>query len=219
MQGQDFFGDYGPSRTIPEDVIDKILHGLERSDVKNLNLVNRFFHKFIENKDENQPGMALYPNRRLDVNMYKHFDMLEKKNINEVINKLTPYLNWKKPIYYVGFRHLLEKGDYGHTGETFWNFYEMVFVGPLIETILIRHDKLRILYYSRLNNFEYIFNNEEKYFQLKKFFNPNLSEFLDGPMNNNDYNKIINYFKSDDFQPFRLENPVNKFKLAILRIN
>lgn len=82
----DFFGDFGPLKTIPRDVIDSILHNLNTKDVKSLGQVNRFFNTVIKNEDEESNLQ-----RRKDLLVYKpiwtgglHYKMFDEFNIEKV---------------------------------------------------------------------------------------------------------------------------------------
>ena len=82
----DFFGDNGPLRTIPRDVIDNIIENLNVKDLKNLTLVNRFFNDAVENIDEESNpnrSMQLYKPKSQGGHYYKSLDLQNIENIKK----------------------------------------------------------------------------------------------------------------------------------------
>lgn len=106
-KGLDFFGDFGPSRTIPRDVIDIILHNLNTKDVKSLGQVNRFFNTVIKNEDEElnhsrKKDLLIYTPNYNNGLYYKFFDDF---NINKtkslfLANILDKNKNIPRNLYY-----------------------------------------------------------------------------------------------------------------------
>lgn len=84
MKKKDFFGDYGPLRTIPRDVVDKIIENLSIKDLKNLTLVNRFLNDAVENIDEEaNPSriMDFYKTKSQGGHYFKSLDPINIENV------------------------------------------------------------------------------------------------------------------------------------------
>lgn len=119
---RDFFGDYGPSKTIPRDIVDKIIEHLSIKDQKNLVLVNRFFNDAVENIDqESNPSrkIQLYRPKSEGGNYYKTLDPKNIENVKkEYLDELKEYYLVKPPnLRYLYYFEIIKRITYKENGE------------------------------------------------------------------------------------------------------
>jgi hypothetical protein len=122
----DFFGDNGPLRTIPRDVVDGIIENLNVKDLKNLTLVNRFFNDAVENIDEEanpNRSMQLYKPKSQGGHYYKSLDLQNIENIKNEYREEYEYEKIKLPKNFYYFE-IMESDESGFILKTMKSIFQ-----------------------------------------------------------------------------------------------
>jgi len=185
-------------RVIPPDAVNYILTHLDRSDIKNLNITNRYFHGLIKYDTEDIP----LPPR---LNIYKDTifdDPLSEIDIERTMNRvqqLIPDFNWNDGPYY--FKQVIT--SILEHGATKWIsvFKGFPYIGDHEDTYIKK------IYY----------NNPGR---ERVFVNGGVEMSIGAHGMNQLHQDIEDYFLSGSFEPFRHEdNDGERFtKIGIVRL-